>query len=524
MKLLLSSWMRELDSATINQIGFPSIVLMENASQGAATFFSRELPQPQYKHVILFIGKGNNGGDGLAVGRILSQRGYSVEFILLTAPDKLNPDPKINFDIIEKLDLSFSVIEKSSQVNNILKKYSHHDAFIVDAVLGTGINKPVREGLFAHIFKLINDSDFPVAAIDIPSGLSDSFLPQKGVHVKADVTATFQCLKTSHIFPDGNKYCGKINIIDIGIPNQLIDQDNFYINMINPANILPLFSPREVDSHKGDFGHCLNISGSIEKPGAGILSAYSILKSGAGLCTSAVKAENRSIAVTRHPELMTLIYKENTDLLEGLKEFDCILMGPGMNDHDDTFQLVQFIFQHTKVPLVLDADAINVISTHKEILEKQREFPLIITPHPGEFSRLVGLPSSEILEKRIEISKEFSEKYNVYLILKGHHTIIAAPNGQIFVNQTGNPGMATAGSGDVLSGIITGMISQFFPKYSLDMILQASIFIHGYSGDLAVLEKGEICLTADDLIRFLPSAILKLNDFNTQFQFSHEYI
>jgi NAD(P)H-hydrate epimerase len=323
------------------------------------------------------------------------------------------------------------------------------------------------------------------------------------------------------LHPDGNKYCGKIEVVDIGVPNERINRDKYYINIITPADFKELLKKREADAHKGDFGHALTVAGSVDKPGAGILASYAVLKSGAGLCTAAVCYENRTAAVTAHPEIMTLIYKGKDDLLPALKPFNTIMTGPGMGNNNDTSDVVSMLIKETKVPLVLDADALNVIrGDHIKILEQPREHPVIITPHPGEFSRLTGRSGLEIREDRIGLSREFARKYNVFVVLKGHHTIIAAPGGQVFVNPTGNPGMASAGSGDVLSGMIAGMVSQYIKKYSLEVILQAAVFIHGYAADLAARHVGEISLTAGDIIDYIPNAFLALEKDEYKFPFN----
>lgn len=526
MKLLFSSWMKELDDIAINTIGILSIVLMENASQGAANFFTKEFPIKEgYKNIIVVAGKGNNGGDGIAVGRILHQKGYQVVFILLSDPKKINPDPKINFEIIKNLNLKYTIVQSESLLEEIFegfKQYNRNETIIIDAIFGTGLNKPVKEGIYSHAIGLINKSMFKVAAIDIPSGLSDAFLPGEGVHVAADITATFQCLKTAHLYPDGNKYCGKIEIIDIGIPNEYVNRDKYYIDIITPNTFKELLKKREPAVHKGNFGHGLTFAGSVDKPGAGILSSFAVLKSGAGLCTAAICYENRTVAVTTHPEIMTLIYKEKEDVLSALEPFNAILAGPGLGTTQHTFDIVSLLIKNTQVPLVLDADALNVLQKDKKLFEQPRQHPIIITPHPGEFSRLTGRTISEIQRDRIGISREFAQKYKVYVILKGHHTVIATPVGKVYINPTGNPGMATAGSGDVLGGIITGMICQFIKKQSLDTILQAAVFIHGYAGDLAARKVGEISLTATDIIDFIPDTMLALeaDDYRIPFNFS----
>lgn len=527
MKILYSPWMQELDAYTIKHIGIPSIVLMENASRGAADFFAAEFPLTQYKHAIVVAGKGNNGGDGLAVGRILYQKGYDVHFLLLSVPEKLNPDPKINYNILEKLNLPCTIITDESHlesISKVLSSFCPHDTFLIDAVFGTGLNQPVIKGFFYEVLRILNDSPFKIAAIDIPSGLSETFLPSSGIHINAHITATFQALKIAHIYPDGNKYCGLICIIDIGIPGQLLEKEGYYVRLIEPFRFNSMLGKREIDAHKGSYGHTLTICGSIDKPGAGILSSFSVLKAGAGLCTAAVPYENRSIPVTVHPELMTLIINSPGDLLKSLKEFDTLLIGPGLGKNENTERIVELMIEKSNVPIVLDADALNCIAESPssnfliEALNKNREFPLILTPHPGEFSRLIRRNVSDILKERISFGREFAQINNVFLVLKGHHTLIATPKGDIFVNPTGNAGMATAGSGDVLSGLIAGMISQFYPAFPIELILQAAVFIHGYAGDIAVRNIGEISLTATDILKYVPEAILKIHDYTNPFQ------
>lgn len=524
MNILLAEWMRELDAHTINGIGIPSIVLMENASKGAAEFFAQTWPRPQFKNVIVFAGKGNNGGDGLAAGRILALKGYDARFVLLCDPSKLNSDPKINFDILKRLEWHITVAHKPDQMDalrQMLKGFHASDTFIIDALFGTGLDKPVRPGLFADVIEMINSSGLPVAAADIPSGLSDAFLPEEAVHVFAHATATFHALKTAHLHPDGNKYCGSIRVVDIGIPYRLGDREEYYIRMTGPGDFDVVFKRREIDGHKGSYGHALTICGSLEKPGAGILSSFAVLKSGAGLCTTAVPVENRTVATTAHPELMTSIYKKPGDLLKRLHEFNALLIGPGLGAGKDTLDMVTLMLEKADAPIVLDADALNVLRPreHKDLLAN-RTHPVVLTPHPGEFSRLTGNSTAQVRSSRIALSRQFAQTYNVYVVLKGHHTLVACPDGKVFVNPTGNAGMATAGSGDVLSGMLTGMIAQSVKRIPIWTILQAAVFIHGYAGDLAAQETGEACLTASDITRFIPKAIKGLDDYQSDFSFA----
>jgi ADP-dependent NAD(P)H-hydrate dehydratase / NAD(P)H-hydrate epimerase len=536
MKLLYSQWMQELDAETINGIGVPSIVLMENASKGAADFFAAQYPLHRYRNVIVIAGKGNNGGDGFAAGRILHQKGYQVHFVSLATPEKMNPDPLINFNILKKLQLPVTLVEDKKalgKVEKLFQTHHHTDTFIMDAIFGTGLNKPIRPGLYHDIIEQMNRSPFDIAAVDIPSGLSDAFLPEEGIHIDANVTATFHSLKTAHLHPDGNKHCGSIRVVDIGIPEALDHNEKYFIDMIEPSHFRHLLIKGEMDDHKGSYGHTLTICGSIEKPGAGILSSYAVLRSGAGLCTAAVIFENRTLPISVHPELMTQVYDENTDLLDRLPEFNSILIGPGMGNTERTSDMVALMLKKAEVPLIMDADALNVLAAEnrKELLKRERRFPVVLTPHPGEFSRLTGRSMGEIKRDRIGLSRSFAMDYNVYLILKGHHTLVATPEGRVYMNTTGNPGMATAGSGDVLSGMLAGLVSRYTKSNQnqktqltsekfdniLDKILAAAVFIHGYAGDRAVDETGEISLTAGDILDRIPEAIRTIDDYRTPF-------
>ena len=519
MKILYSDWMKELDAQAIKEIGIPSIVLMENASRAAARVFSRIFPFPEYKNILIIVGKGNNGGDGIAAGRILWQKGYDVDIILLSTPEKLNPDPAINFQIIKNIPLKYQKLETTGELRKKLEHYNHHDTFIIDAIFGTGISQPIKDDFYSPLIKTINESPFKTASIDVPSGLSEHFLPDQGEHILADLTVTFQCPKISHIYPDGNTICGRLEIVDIGIPRSLLDSDDFYVRLIQPPDFADILKLRKIDSHKGHYGHCLNISGSLEKPGAGILSSYAILRAGAGLCTIATQEQNRTLAVQSHPEIMTLAYDKLDDITRRLDEFNCILMGPGLGNSKQTYDMTTRFLQYARVPVVLDADSINIFEMGKEFLKVKRDYPVILTPHPGEFSRLTGISAQEIQKNRIRLSREFASDYNVYVILKGHHTVIATPRGHIYVNETGNAGMATAGSGDVLSGLVAGMIAQFATHQKLETILQAAVFMHGFAGDLAVRQTGEIGLTASDILNSIPRAFTHINEFKTQFPF-----
>ncbi len=520
MKVLRAAWMRELDEQTIQRIGIPSIVLMENAARGAASVFAAHFPVDRYPAVLVLAGKGHNGGDGLAVARLLHHRGYEVEIALLADPAALPPDAALNLRIARQLELPLVEISSAAALGDRLRRHARGGAFLVDGLFGTGLARPLREGLFAEAIGLVNESGLPVAAIDIPSGLSEEFPPEAGEHLRAAVTAALHALKLAHIHPDGNRHCGCIHVVDIGIPPRLTADPRFDIEWTDPAAAAGLFAPRPVDAHKGRFGHVLSVVGSEEKPGAGILAAYAALRAGAGLSSAAVSPANRCMYVQAHPEVMVIPYRRPDDLLPRLGGFACILAGPGLGDGDDTQAIVSMLLQNARSPLVLDADALNALGRSPGLLQLPRRAPLVLTPHPGEFARLAGETPERVRNGRIALAREFARAHDLCLVLKGHHTVVAAPQGALQLNPTGNPGMATAGAGDVLAGVIAGLIAQSADQAPLPRIVAAAVLLHGHAGDLAAARVGETALTAGDILDLLPDALRRLDDVHLPFRFA----
>ena len=517
MKVLLSSWMQELDRRAIQEAGIPSLAVMENAAVAATADFAAEFPLNRYPACLVLAGKGNNGGDGLAIGRLLLERGYNVRFFLLAAPEQLSRDAKANYDLIHAQECDIQVILSAAKLKKILADADADETFLVDAVFGTGLNEPVKTGLFAEVFETVNASGIPVAAVDIPSGLGEGFAADAGVHIKARVTAALHSLKWAHLAGGGSSGCGRIRILDIGIPADLQNEQDHDIRLSEPDDFKALLARRQADAHKGAFGHALVVAGSGEKPGAGILAAYAALKSGAGLCTAAVSMRNRDLFVLAHPEIMVLPYEKPEELSGKLNDFSCILAGPGMGNRLSTLKTVTQLLRESHQPIVLDADALNVLQGQTRLLPSHSARPLVLTPHPGEFARLTDKTVKEIQADRLTRAREFAMKHGLYLVLKGQYTLTATPAGRVWVNPTGNPGMATAGSGDVLAGMIAGMIAQFHPLQPMEIILAAAVFLHGFAGDLAARQCGEMGLTASDITAFIPKSILNINEFQSPF-------
>lgn len=517
MTILLNSWMRQIDRIAIEQRGIPSIDLMENAARACAACFAMEFPLTRFPDCLVLAGKGNNGGDALACGRLLLERGYGVRFLLLAPPDQLSPDARTNYDILRGLGCAVETIDSAARLKKVLAACGAGETFLVDGIFGTGLSEPLRSGFFASAIAAVNDSGIPVAAIDIPSGLGESFPPAAGAHVQARITAALHRLKWAHFNPDGSPACGRIRLVDIGIPADLENEGEHYIRLTEPADFRVLLAKRPAAAYKGSFGHALVVAGSAEKPGAGILASFAALRAGAGLSTAAVSPRNRDLYILAHPEVMTLPFEKPEELSGQLKDFSCILAGPGMGNRLSTLKTVSLLLQEARQPLILDADALNVLQGRADLLAASTGRPLVLTPHPGEFARLAGRTVKEVQADRLSLAREFAMRHEVFLVLKGHHTLTATPAGRVWVNQTGNPGMATAGSGDVLGGVIAGLVAQFHAQQPMETLLAAAVFLHGYAGDLAARESGEMGLTAGDIVAFLPKSVLKINGFRSPF-------
>ena len=517
MKVLLNAWRREIDGAAVAVRGSPAIELMENAAAACSAWFADSFPRNRTPVCLVLAGKGNNGGDGLAAARLLRERGYEVRVMLLARPADLGPEPRANYERLRGAGAAPVPAASAAAVHKALRECDPREAFLVDAGFGTGLDKPVTDGLFAEVFQAVNRSGLPVAAIDIPSGLGEGFPPDAGFHLRARVTAALPALTWAPLQPDGSPDCGRIRVLDIGIPSGLDDRDEYFIRLTGPADFAGLLARRPRAAHKGEFGHALVVAGSADKPGAGILASFAALRAGAGLCTAAVPPQNRDLSVLAHPEVMTLPFRKPEEIAARLDGFSCVLAGPGLGESPDTLRTVAMLLQRAKAPLVLDADALNVLRGQPGRLRGRLQRPLVLTPHPGEFARLTGRSVREVQDDRLNLAREFAREHGIYLVLKGHHTLAVSPRGRVCVNQTGNPGMATAGSGDVLAGMIAGLIAQHYPRQPMDVIVAAAVFLHGFAGDLAAREVGETALTAGDITRFIPKAFLKAHGFHSPF-------
>ena len=514
MKILTAAQMREIDRMAIEEIGIPGPVLMENAGLQVTAVLRNELGVEAGMRVVVVAGRGNNGGDGLVVARHLHNQGVDCPVLLVGKRSEVKGEAALNLEIASRIGVP--IIEVGDEAGwKKFRKILLETPIIVDALFGTGLNNPLQ-GLYARVVQDINESGAFVLAVDIPSGLSSDTFELIGPAVRADLTVTLGAPKVAHFFPPAEDYVGELVVADISLPPFLFERPGLNLELVELESLVPYFQPRKRDTHKGTYGHLLVVAGSRGKTGAAAMAGRAALKMGAGLVTVATAGSCLPQVARSMPELMTEPLPE-TDAgsiseealgrtLELLKGKDALLIGPGLSTHPSTAAFVLKLIKKIKNygnPVIIDADGLNIIAPEPEVLSSLPE-KTILTPHPGEFSRLSGLNTADILQQRLKVVPEFARQHRVHLVLKGYRTLIASPDGKVMVNPTGNPGMASGGTGDVLAGVLASEAMQ------VRDVLQATVnavFIHGLSGDLAAKKMGEKSLTATDLIRFLPASI-----------------
>ena len=497
MKILASSQLKELDKYTIAHEPIASIDLMERAARALTDAVVRRWDSSF--EVVVFAGPGNNGGDALAMARMLSQKGYHVEVFLFNTQNTLSEECQTNLNRLKTCG-SIYFTEISTQFDPPVLTEKH---LVIDGLFGSGLNKPLSGG-FAAVVKYINASKAQVVAIDIPSGLmgEDNTYNIRQHIVHADVTLSIQLPKLSFLFPENENIVGEWEILDIGLKQCFIDTAPSVYSILEETEIRSLIKPRKRFAHKGNFGHGLLIAGSYGMAGASILSAKACLKSGIGLLTVHVPIHNHDLLQTTVPEAIV-----HTDIQEQyfaqpthLNKYSALAIGPGLGREEDTALAMMEQIQGSNLPIVLDADAINILSTHRNWLSRLPK-RCILTPHLGELERLIG-KCMDTYERLTKV-KELAAYLQSYIIVKGAWTTIVTPEGNFYFNPTGNPGMGTGGSGDVLTGILLGLLAQ---GYSREEACKLGVYIHGLAGDIAAEEKTEIAMTASDIIESLPSA------------------
>src|SRR5579864_1794793 len=507
MKIVTATEMREIDRTTSQRFGVPSLTLMENAGTAVAEFVLSKYVSAERIGVIC--GKGNNGGDGFVAARKLHGAGKGVRIILLAEPSELRGDAA---EMFARLPIAPVIARNGDELVQEQARAVFESEVVLDAILGTGFKPPVS-GLYAEAIKLLNASSARVVAVDIPSGAdADVMGEQTGTVARADAVVTFTAPRPAHIF--GRLTDGPTLIAPIGSPDEVVES-SLQLNLITACEIAPLIGPRPLAANKGNFGHVLVIGGSVGKAGAAAMAGMAALRTGAGLSTVATPKSVLATVAGFHPELMTepceeteagtislraLEYAHMDDLVKGKT---VLAIGPGISRNNETSEFVRTVVQKYSVPTVLDADGLNAFEGASEKVSGAGR-TLVITPHPGEMARLTGLSIPEIQRNRIEVARTFAREHDAIVVLKGHRTLIANPNGEIWVNTTGNPGMATGGTGDVLTGMVAGMIAQN-PSRVIEAVT-AAVYLHGLAGDVACEFTGEQSLVATDLIKALPKA------------------
>ncbi len=502
--------MRDIDRWAIEELGIPGIVLMENAGKAIVERLQQILSNLHSKKIIIFCGKGNNGGDGFVIARHLTQLGANVTVLLAGKLIDLKGDAKTNSIITRNMKIPLKELSPEN-IDTFDHKLRHADV-IVDALFGTGLSKPVTDFMKTVVDKINQPKKF-TASVDINSGINADSGQLIGPHVKSDITFALASFKNSHLLHPAAGVMKKVELLDIGIPHQ--NNQKIHIQLVEEEDIKDIFAARPPDSHKGNYGHVLVLAGSTGKGGAAALAALAALRSGCGLCTLALP-ESCQKAFELHPmEVMTvplaetkagtLSLKAKEQIIELLDGKTAVALGPGLTTNPETVNLIGELLPLINCPMILDADAINAFETHKDWLGKLES--AILTPHPKEMSRLTGLSTQKIQEDRIKITSEFAKKHSVILLLKGAPSLVGTPDGDVFINPSGNPGMATGGSGDVLTGIIAGLAAQ---NISLQNAAVAGAYIHGQSGDLFASGETQSSLIAGDLLRSLPDALKRV--------------
>ena len=507
MKIVTAAEMREIDRITSERFGVPSLTLMENAGTAVADYVTSHFPDAQRIGVIC--GKGNNGGDGFVAARKLHEAGRDVRVLLVADPSELRGDAATNF---AQLPSSATAARTHEELTGPRSQPVFGSDVLLDAILGTGFRPPVSD-LYAEAIELLNKSSVPVVAVDIPSGAdADAMGEQPGTVARADAVVTFTAPRPAHMF--GSLSHAPVLIAPIGSPDEAV-VSSLQMNLITPQDIAPLIGARPPDSNKGSFGHVLVVGGSTGKAGAAAMAGIAVLRSGAGLSTVGTPKSVLPIVAGFHPELMTEPLEE-TEIgsislralgyghIDALVKGKTVLaIGPGISRHNETAEFVRTVVKKFETPMVLDADGLNAFEGKSSLLNA-KDRTLVITPHPGEMARLTGMTIAAVQKDRLNVARNFAREHQVIVVLKGHRTLILAPDGTAWVNTTGNPGMATGGTGDILTGMVSGFVAQH-PHDALQAVV-AAVYLHGLAGDVAREIKGEHSLIATDLLDSLPEA------------------
>jgi NAD(P)H-hydrate epimerase len=511
MKIVTATQMQALDRRTITEARVPGLTLMERAGSGTADFIRNRFSPLDGKRVTIVCGKGNNGGDGLVVARLLRQRRARVTVLLLAPAAELSRDAKAMYR--RWLRVGEASATKPFRSPEQAEALLAESELIVDALLGTGLSTPVT-GPYREAIRLMNEAGGPIVSVDMPSGIRADDGALLGCAVRASATVTFGLPKLGLYVGAGIDHAGVIHVVDIGIPAAYVDEIDGRTFLITGDFVKTALPQRTASSHKGTYGHAGILAGSVGKTGAAALAARAALRIGAGLVTVGVPASVNDVLEVKLLEAMTVPLPDTKARTLGRAGFDRILgfiqartavaIGPGLSTNPETVEVVQSLMKHLDRPAVLDADALNALASRASLLTECKT-PPILTPHPGEMARLeVGATSQSVNADRLGTARRFARERGVFVVLKGARTVVARPDGLLMVCPTGNPGMATAGTGDVLTGMLVGLLAQGVPSWEAAC---AATYLHGAAGDLAAGRLGFAGMIAGDLIEQIPYAI-----------------
>jgi ADP-dependent NAD(P)H-hydrate dehydratase / NAD(P)H-hydrate epimerase len=505
MKIVTAAEMRAIDRATSERFGVPSLALMENA--GAAVAEHVLVCYGEAQKIVVFCGKGNNGGDGFVAARHLHEKGKTVQVVLLADPSELKGDAA---EMYRKLPVAAAIVRSGDELKSERAQSVLAADLYLDAILGTGFKPPVS-GLYADAIEIMNAAQAPIVAVDIPSGAdADAMSTQQGIVARANSIVTFTAPRPAHVFSSLIK--GPTCVAGIGSPEEAI-VSSLQLNVITARDFAPLIAPRPAESNKGNYGHVLVVGGALGKAGAAAMAGMAALRAGAGLSTVATAKSVLATVAGFHPEVMTEPLAEtkagtiSSDAAERLEELakgkTVLAIGPGISRDADTASLVRRLVTRGETPIVLDADGLNAFEGHTDELNSKGRL-LVITPHPGEMARLVGCSIAQVQKDRLRIARKFAREHELIVVLKGHRTLVIQSDGEAWVNTTGNPGMSTGGTGDILTGMVAGIVAQH-PKDAF-LAVCAAVHLHGLAGDVMRERVGEHSLVAIDLLEGLPEA------------------
>ncbi len=511
MILVTADEMREMDRLTIEEVGIPGRVLMENAGRGATDFFLERFPEAAQKRVGILAGRGNNGGDGHVMARLLAHRGIDVCVFLFATRNAVKGDAAENLELLFRLDVPVVEVPDEKAFQKHRTRMRHIDIWI-DALLGTGLKSDVS-GLFKKVIGFIEKTERPVFAVDIPSGLDSDTGRPKGTCLRAQATATFGHAKIGCVLLPGADYTGALKVVDIGIPPQVTSRVAPRHRQLTSDGIGSIIRPRAPEADKGHTGRVLVVAGAAGKAGAAAMTSMAAMRTGAGLVTLGVPASLNPAVEPQVLEAMTAPLPESapgilTDaaldtILDLSAGKTCLAVGPGIGTAKGTADLVFELIRKCPVPMVIDADGLNCLARKMEALD-QAGADIVLTPHPGEMARLMGSTAAEIQQDRVGWARRLAQGYGLTVVLKGAKTVIAQKDGRVFINPTGNPGMASGGMGDVLTGMIAGWIAQGLAP---EEAAQAGVYLHGAAADALFRSRGPFGYLASDVMTLIPAQI-----------------